>query len=503
MLLPSPSLYAASCKTRIRLAEILSALTFALDATEGAMPGHSLRCCLLGMRLARALGLPQDQRSSLYYALQLKDAGCSSNAARMSAMMGGGNDHKLKHAFKLNDWTRQNRPSPRYLRELWRQCLPGASVLDRLRHLSHLANNPENNTQSMISLRCERGASIALRLNLGADAAEAVRNLDEHWDGSGFPDGKRGTQIPILARICAVAQHLDIFAAAKGPERALSILAAQRSGWYDPELIRLARSLNKSRALWIHCLPEDKVETTRRAVLALDPGTETDLDETHIDQICEAFANIVDAKSPFTFRHSIGVMQVACAMAEELGFSPVERHEIRRAALLHDLGKLAVPNSILDKTSKLTENEWRIVRQHPVVSATILRRVRGFERIATLAEQHHERLDGTGYPNRQRAEDLSVAARLIAVADCYAAMAENRPYRRGFGREIVLERLSQELDGKLDALCFAALEASAPHWPGDFPEAAEEAHPVATAGFPSMEASFLHHSPEVAAAAFM
>ena len=376
-------------------------------------------------------------------------------------------------------------------------------MLDRLRHLSQLANTTENNTQSMISLRCERGASIALRLNLSTETAEAVRNLDEHWDGSGYPEGKRGTDIPLLARICAVAQHLDIFAAAKGPERALSILATQRSGWYDPELIRLARSLNKSRTLWAHCLPEDKVETTRRAVLALDPGTEADLDETHIDQICEAFANVVDAKSPFTFRHSIGVMQVAGAMGEELGFSPMERIEIRRAALLHDLGKLAVPNSILDKTGKLTDDEWRIVRQHPVVSATILRRVRGFERIATLAEQHHERLDGTGYPNRQGAEELSMASRLIAVADCYSAMAENRPYRRGFGREVVLQRLSQDLAPKLDALSFAALQPSASQCPGDFPEVAEQAPLPARADFASMQAFFPHPSSEVAAAALM
>ena len=458
---------------QMQLSEIISALTFALDLTEGALPGHSLRCCLLGMRIGVAAGLSFGQLASLYYALQLKDAGCSSNAARLSAMVGGGDERALKNASKLTDWTRPNRPDPRYLRELWRQCRPGGSLLERAKHLFQLAGSPENHTQEMITLRCERGGAIATHLQLGGPVAEAVRGLDEHWDGSGYPEGRRGAEIPVLSRICLIAQHLDAYAAVVGTERAVRELNVGRKFWYDPDLAGAVRALHRAGQLWQDCLPSADVEATRRAVLALDPGVITEITDRRIDRICEAFAGIVDAKSPFTYRHSMGVMQVACAIATELDLSQSTCDTIRRAALLHDVGKLAISNAILDKTSKLTEQEWALVRQHPTFSGSILRRVPNFHRVAQIAEQHHERLDGTGYPHQLRRETLSIESRVVAMADCYSAMAEDRPYRKGRPREQVLSLLATDIPGQLDPVCFDALKNAANSWQESFPEHAE------------------------------
>lgn len=454
---------------QILLSEIISALSFALDATEGALPGHSLRCCLLGMRIGVAAGLGADDLASLYYALQLKDAGCSSNSARMSAMVGGGDDRALKNAFKLTDWTRPSRPDLRFVRVLWRASRPGDSPLARLRQLVDLALSPENNTKQMMVLRCERGATITEHLQLGPAVAEAVRSLDEHWDGSGYPEGKRGAEISQLSRICSIAQHLDAFAVAEGPNRAIRALGRRRNSWYDPKLIAVTRTLHQAHRLWEHCLPTDDVEETRQAVLALDPGGVAEVTGTRVDRICEAFAGIVDAKSPFTYRHSVGVMQVACAIADELGLPTAACDDIRRAALLHDVGKLTVSNAILDKPNDLTETEWASVRQHPLFSGEILRRVPTFEGVARLAEQHHERLNGTGYPLGLRGVDLCMESRVIAIADCYSAMAEDRPYRAGMSREQIFARLATEVPHKLDPLCFRALQKAAFSWPDAFP----------------------------------
>lgn len=451
----------------IHLSGIISALTFALDLTEGALPGHSLRCCLLGMRIGTAAGLNFKELASLYYALQMKDAGCSSNAARMSTMVGGGDDRALKHAAKLADWRRPDLP---YLHALWRQCRPQEPLLRRIQQLFQLATSAENHTQDMLALRCERGADIAMHLQLGGLVADAVRHLDEHWDGSGYPQGKRGADIPILSRICLLAQQLDVFSVAEGMDHAIQNVATRRKTWFDPELIAVAQSLHRSGRLWVNCSPTSDVEDTRRAVVDLDPGLITDLTAKRLDRICEAFAGIIDAKSPFTYRHSRGVTEVSCAIAEQLGLAADTVDTVRRAALLHDIGKLAVSNSILDKDGGLSNAEWIAVKAHPKVSGTILRRVPSFGDIARIAEQHHERLDGSGYPHGCASAELPVESRIIALADCYSAMAETRPYREGGAKDTVLLKLAEDIPHQLDPLCFEALQHAAERWSGAFPE---------------------------------
>ncbi len=141
---------------------------------------------------------------------------------------------------------------------------------------------------------------------------------------------------------------------------------------------------------------------------------------------------------------------------------------------------MAISNSILDKNGKLTDAEWALVRAHPCYSGTILRRVPTFERVAMLAEQHHERLDGSGYPHRKTEVDLGVESRIIALADCYSAMAEARPYREARPKDEVLHLLKSEIPLKLDADCFEALESATRHWAAAFPEAADTMNTNAT-----------------------
>jgi putative nucleotidyltransferase with HDIG domain len=232
----------------------------------------------------------------------------------------------------------------------------------------------------------------------------------------------------------------------------------ERSGtWFDPQLVRIALSLHRRGTLWANCSPGDSQEETRQAVLDLDAGTQHKLEPGQVDQICEAFADVVDAKSHFTFRHSMGVADAALGIAETMGL-PADRVQlVRRAALLHDIGKLSVSNTILDKKAVLSANEWEAVRQHPRITRLILERVRSFREMAVIAGEHHEKLDGSGYPDRLTARDLSVESRIIAVADVFGALTEDRPYRPGLNLENTLSIMTKFAPHQLDADCFDAL----------------------------------------------
>ncbi|MGA2650331.1 MAG: HD domain-containing phosphohydrolase [Terracidiphilus sp.] len=448
-------------------AEIISALSFALDLTEGAVPGHALRCCLLGMRMGSELGFSDFELADLYHALLLKDVGCSSNAARMCQIIGGGDDRLIKSCVKLEDWTRPHQPSLSAVRLLWNSVLPNEGPLRKVGRMVRIVLTQHTNNREMIQMRCDRGASIVRKIGLSEQTALAVRALDEHWDGGGYPERSTGTAISPLARVMAVAQHLDVFALERSPAMAMQVLRQRSGRWFDPEVVKAAESLHRKGALWMHCLrnsAESAVESqrfARSAVLDLAPPQIAGTSHSHIDSICEAFAEVVDAKSHFTFSHSVGVTSVASAVGDVMELKPERKQLLRRAALLHDLGKLRVPNSILDKPSHLDADEWSIMREHSGLTASILRRVQQFRELAFIAGAHHERLDGSGYPDGLRADDLPLEARILAVADIYSALTEDRPYRTGYSHEQAIEVMAREGSGKLDADCFAALPKAA------------------------------------------
>lgn len=443
------ALVTPSQSTAPSLAEIISALSFALDLTEGAVPGHALRCCLLGMRLGTELGFSDADLADLYHALLLKDVGCSSNAARMCQIIGGGDDRAVKSGVKLEDWTRPHRPSLSALRLLWNSVVPGSGAFRKVARMVQIALTQHNNNAEMIQLRCDRGASIVRKIGMSEATALAVRSLDEHWDGSGYPERSARKEISALARVMAVAQHLDVFALERGPEMAMMVLRERSGSWFDPQVVKAAESLDGRGALWMQCLPNIAQNATqsetivRSAVLDLAPDQAARPSAADIDQICEAFAEVVDAKSHYTFSHSVGVTDVAAAIGGVMGLNAERRQLLHRAALLHDLGKLRIPNSILDKPGKLDAGEWSVMQEHPALTRAILGRVSQFGELAYVAGAHHEKLDGSGYPDHLTARDLNIEARILAVADMYGALTEDRPYRHGFSPEQALRIMSR------------------------------------------------------------
>ncbi len=452
---PNAALHPAAGQP-VTLGEILSALSFALDITEGAPPGHSVRACLLGMRLGKQIGLSDQALADLYYALLLKDIGCSSNSARMAAAFAA-DDQVVKQHFKFIDREKLGKPNREALTFVWNNVAPTAGVWNRIRQMYRMIRSPGDLTAEVIEARCERGAVILHKLGMGVETCAAVYSLDEHWNGQGLPDHLVAEDIPVLGRICAVAQHLDLFCSEFGSARAMDTLAERSGTWYDPDLVCAAESLHQQEVLWAQCLPGSDPKALQPAVLALDPGSSTALAARDIDLICSGFADVVDAKSPFTYRHSVATTEVAVLISNAMGLAPDRVDVVRRAALLHDIGMLGIPNTILDKQGPLTSEDWAAIHRHPMLSQEILSRVRAFSEVAVLAGMHHEKLDGSGYPFHLAEERLSIESRILTVADVFSALMEGRPYRQNLTPAEIQQQLALNVPHRLDAKCVDAV----------------------------------------------
>jgi len=403
----------------IPTARLLSGLSMALDLTEGQLPGHALRTCFLAMHLADDLGLSVADRGALFYGAFLKDAGCSSNAAAITRIFGADDIEAKRRQSTIES-------SLLAYAAFTIRTIPSSEPLPRkVRRLISLGIHGQREHRQIEQLRCERGAAIARKAGFDDEVAGAILDLHEHWDGSGDPRGLKGAEIHPLARILAACQGLDIFLTMQGRERAVEVMAERVGTWYDPDI---------AEALLDACahgrLDELAAPDLIGRTMALEPGAHIRTsDDADIDRISLAFADIVDAKSPFTGTHSSRVADIAEGLAARMGMPAPEVVNVRRAGLLHDLGKLGVPNTVLDKPGRLDASEMEVIRRHPELTLTILDTIPTFHDVAELAACHHERLDGTGYFRGMTAPELALGARIVAVADVFEAMTADRPYR--------------------------------------------------------------------------
>lgn len=435
---------------RIPLSQVLGALSHALDLTEGQPWGHAARTCLIGMRIGETLGLDADLRSQLYYSLLLKDAGCSSNASATTAFFGS-DDHKVKSNLKRADWTDPLRLKLFALRN----AALGQGLRAWLRQVASMARAEAGTGKELIRIRCERGAEICQSLGFPRATVEAVRHLDEQWDGRGAARGLSGEEIPLLARIALLAQTVEVFAAREGAPRALAVARDRRGRWFDPSLVDLMNGWERDEAWWASLYASDvlarlsEVEPEDRVLR---------VDAEGLDRVAEAFAEVVDAKTPFTARHSSRVAHLARSLGAAAGLSPDERRDLYRAGLLHDIGKLGISNRILEKNGPLTPAERGRIERHPVLTWTILGQVEAFAPIARNAAVHHERLDGRGYPWGYGADVLGRDDRILAVCDVYEALTAHRPYRDGMPPERALGILREMSGSALDPGWVEAME---------------------------------------------
>ena len=449
-----PEPFSVEPLSTVRRSELIGAVSYALDMTEGQPPGHCLRSCLIGMTVTRSLALSSAERSDLYYTLLLKDAGCSSNAARLWELYGS-DDRAIKSDFKTVD-SQNLLPLARFV---FRHAGTGESLSQKLKRVLFLSRYGETLATELVQTRCERGAEIARQLGFGEEVARGIFCLDEHWNGKGHPQGLSADRIPFGSRTALLSQVVDVFHHLGGRDRAIREIRSRSGTWFDPALVDLFLAESRDPDFWRALAPEGLEER----VQALEPEeTLLFIDDPMLDRIAEVFARIIDVKSPYTHGHSRRVGRFGEILGRSMGLAPDTTAWIRRGALLHDLGKLGISNAILDKPGKLTPEEWQEIRKHPLYTEQILGKIRIFGWLAKVAGNHHERPDGQGYPHCLDGEGILLETRIITTVDIFDALTAARPYRGPMPVDQALSLMEKEIDSALDARCFSALRACLP-----------------------------------------
>ncbi|WP_337269619.1 HD-GYP domain-containing protein [Oryzifoliimicrobium ureilyticus] len=436
-------------KVQIRLAEIIEALSKALDMTEGQPEGHCIRCCFIGTHIGKKIGLPENELRDLYYTLLLKDLGCSSNAARICELYLA-DDLMFKNDFKHVDGS-----FGQVLKFVISHTGMKAGLAERFRSLVHVLKNGGELATELIQTRCQRGAEIARQMRFSESVAQGIIGLDEHWSGKGKPTGQAGEDIPLFSRIALLAQVIDVLHASGGPQSALDEITRRKGDWFDPTLVDIFEHISSQPGFWEQLASKD----LERIVLASEPGRHGVIaDDEYLDDIAGAFARVIDAKSPYTSGHSERVALYTDLIAEEMQIDFETRRILKRAALLHDIGKLGVSNSVLDKQGKLDDEEWRQMKRHAEFSEQILSTIGAFADAALIGGAHHERLDGKGYPRGLTADDIPMEVRIVSTADVFDALTADRPYRPAMPLETAILILWEGAGLSHDPICIEALQ---------------------------------------------
>lgn len=433
----------------LHLSELLGALSCALDMTEGQPVGHSMRCCWIGMHVGQRLGLGEEALWELYYVLLLKDLGCSSNAAKLADFYGA-DDLAFKRSFKTI--------GPRVtdaIDFLLGNAAQGLAPIARAKALVHIFRHTGRVSRDLIETRCHRGADIARGLRFSEAVAQGIQHLDEHWDGGGLPEGLVGETISLYARIALLSQAVDVFHSEGGRDAALGEARRRAGAWFDPQVVEALEAAAADEAFWSGLASP----TLADALMTMEPvQTRLTLDDDWLDDIAAGFGQVIDAKSPYTSGHSTRVAAYADALGEALGVAPERRRWLRRAALLHDVGKLGVSSTILEKPSRLESAEWSAMQGHAEKTQEILSRIGAFDELARVSSAHHEKLDGTGYPLGLRESQISLETRIITACDFFDALTADRPYRAALPTAKALDIMRREVGQAVDPRVFAALE---------------------------------------------
>lgn len=430
----------------VRLAEVMAALSKAADLGMGQPVETALSTCIVAMRLGEAAGLGAEDLRDIYYLALLRYIGCNAETHVLAALVG--DELALRREFAAID-----AGDPGQVVALVGRYLVGAApqfvtqVMQSLPGLMH----------ESFSGHCEVAQRLATRMGLPESLIGCLGQLYERWDGRG-PGGFSGEAVAAPVRVVALAEGTVVWARAGGLDAALTTARSRSGGAYDP---RLAECLIEDRTAILAGLDEQPPWPT---MLDLEPGEPHRLEPSELERCCAAMADFADLKSPYTLGHSAGVARLAAGAGRRAGLLEADVAVLRNAALVHDVGRAGVSAGIWGKPGSLSEREWELVRLHPYYTERVLTQPEPLAKLGSLASQHHERLNGSGYHRACSASSLSPAARILAAADAYQAMTEPRPHRPALAAEGAAAQLRMEARaGRLDGDAVHAVLAEAGH----------------------------------------
>jgi HD-GYP domain-containing protein (c-di-GMP phosphodiesterase class II) len=436
---------------RVRLAELVGALSLGIDLGFGQPMEHVLRQCLIALRLAERLGRSEAERATVYYTALLVNVGCHTDAHEQARWFG---DDLAFKAGKYDHPLHSVRGMVAGLTALG----AGQPVLQRFRLGVEFAVSGHRDLDQMVNHHADLARSLAERLGLPSPVLDAVGAAYEQWDGRGWPGDLQGEQVPLATRIAQVAEFAEVAHRVGGLDGVRGLADKQWQGQFDP---RVVAALVAHADLLFADLDQP---TTWTAVIDAEPSLAVQLAGEEYDAALHAVADFVDLKSPYFLGHARATAELAAAAASILAMPRAQVGLTRRAALLHGLGRLGVSNAIWDKPGPLGAGEWERVRMHPYLAERMLRQSGTLAPVGAVAAQVRERLDGSGYPRGLAGSALAGPARVLAAADAYQAMREPRPYREALDAEAAAAELRSEVkQGRLDDGAVGAVLGAAGH----------------------------------------
>jgi len=423
---------------RVRAAELIAALCLATDLGMAFPFEHGLQTTLIATRLAEKLGVDRENGCETFYACLLCHAGCTTEAHGAAEIFGGSlttSFHPLMYGSARD-----------VLRGLARALPdPESPALVRAAQTARRFPRMARESRPAISAACEVAGMLADRVGAPASVPGLLAHLTERWDGKGPLHRAKGEQIPLAMRIVHVATDAAFQRLLGGAEHAARIVQERAGRAFDPQIAAcLVADASEILAL-------DEGASAWDEVLAAEPHPRLVLAVEALDRGLVAMASFADLISPYLTGHSVGVAELAGAAAKRCGIDAAGATAIRRAGLLHDLGRVAVHARIWQKPGPLSADEWEQVRLHPYHTERVLSRSPFLSTLSPIAGAHHERLDGSGYHRGASGAELAFPARLLAAADAYHAMTEPRPHRQALPSERAAQVLAEEASaGRLD-----------------------------------------------------
>ncbi len=432
------------------MAELVGTFALAQDNAFGQPLESQLRSCLLSSWLAQETGVDADVRDDTYWVALLRYLGCTGHAHEVATLFGD------EIAIRAQTLVHDAGNPAEVMRDVVAYATAGRSPEEREQIERSIAEGAHEWAVHNFSSGCEVGDMLARRLDVGAGVREALAFTFERWSGTGFPDHVGGTDIPLAMRLVHVGHDMEAIGRLSSPAEAVERCRDRRDRTYDPEL---ADVFVENGADWFERLA--KLDPWD-AVLELEPAPHRIFTGDDLDDALLILADFVDLKSPYMNGHSRRCADLAAEAATGLGLADEAVVTIRRAALVHDLGTTAVPNSIWDKPGPLTRSEFDRVELHTMLTEQMLRRSPALAELNPVAASHHEKADGSGYHRGTVAGGSGAGAGVMAAADVFVALTTERADRPAFSVDQAADELRRLVsEGVLDrATTDAVLAAS-------------------------------------------